>query len=351
MIVMSTKVVSVPEISGEAPRPQSKVCSAPSTEPFERWSAALSCHLITAIVVLIGAAILLASAAAADPNQDDRFLALLDEQGIPAIKNTPTLIAVAHRVCRELDGGMRVDAVTDELTEKAYNAYPPERLFPPDRVARTQTRFIIAAVLAYCPNDQSKIASIMANPVSGSNQPTHPVAAYAHNAANSGSDSGKPPSALDMINMAATWQTPTGAAGLRLPQLMNGGVWVAARYGHARPYRDTHGGMPASLIRAVPAGEIAPNPPQIPAPPPSAQIEIPPPPIAAPPAPQQPPPAPQQQVEPPAAPQPGGAAGSGGSGSSGGTGGDGTGGDGTGGNGVGGPEERPMPPGFVRLAP
>ncbi len=301
------------------------------------------------IVVLIGAAILLGGAAAADPNQDDRFLALLAEQGIPAIKNTPTLIAVAHRVCRELDGGMRVDAVTDELTEKAYNAYPPERLFPRDRVTRTQNRFIIAAVQAYCPNDQSKIASIMANPVSGSNPPTHPVAAYAHNAANSESDSRKPRSALDMI-MAATWQTPTGTAGLRLPQLMNGGVLAAARYGHARPHRDTHGGMRASLI-PVPAGEIAPNPPQIPAPPPSAQIEIPPPPIAAPPAPQQPPPAPQQQVEPPAAPQPGGAASGGGSGSTAGTGGDGTGGDGTGGNGVGGPEAPPMPPGFVRLAP
>lgn len=328
---MSTEVISVPEISREAPRPHSKAGAARSTVPSKRRGlptgrivelagrAAMSYRLVAGIVVLTTAAILLAGAALADPNQDARFMALLNEQGIPAIKNTPTLFVVAHRVCRELDGGMPVNDVVDEMREKSFNAYPVERLYPPDRVRRTETRFIIAAVQAYCPNDQSKVVSLMANLVSGSNQPTHPVAAHEHNAVNRGSDSPKPPSALAMITMAAG--------------------------GYARSDHDTHVEMLAPLIPAVPAGEIVPNPPQIPAPPSAAQIETPPPPIAAPPARQQPPPAPQQ-VQAPAAPQPGGAAGSGGNGGAG-----GTGGDGTGGNGAGRSMEPPMPPGFVRLAP
>ena len=264
--------------------------------------------LVTAIVVLTGAAILSGGAAAADPSQDDQFLALLDKEGIPAIKNVPSLIVTAHKVCRKLDGGMQVDALVDEMVNNAYRIDPPERLYAPGRLARTEARFITAAVEIYCPYDQSKIASIMANPAPGSNEPTNRVAAHAHNTANSGSDLREPPG-LDMTRT-----------------------------------------MLASLIGAVPAGDpLLPNPPQIPAPPPpTAHILAPPPPISAPPPPKQSPPPPQQppppqEVEPPAdAPQPGGGGGNGGGGI----------GDG---GGSGGPVEpspaRPMPPGIVRLAP
>jgi hypothetical protein len=309
--------------------------------------------LITAIVVLTGAAILGGGAAAADPNQDDQFLTLLDKQDIPALKNAPSLIATAHRVCLKLDGGMPMDNLVDLMINNAYNQDPIARLYPRARVASTITRFIAAAVEAYCPYDQSKIASSMANPAPGPNEPTHRVAAYTHNAVNSGSDLWGPPPALDIINIPAPWQEPTGTGAVRLAYLMDGGgVFVAGGYRDDRSDCDTHGTVLASLIGAVPSDEVTP-PPQIPAPPPPAsQIRTPPRPITAPPPPKQPPP-PPQQVEPPAvAPQPGGAAGSGGSGSNGG---DGTGGNGTGGKGGGGPAKPSptphMPPGVVRLAP
>jgi hypothetical protein len=316
--------------------------------------------LITAIVVLTGAAILRSGAAGADPNQDDQFLALLNKEDVPALEGVPSLIATAHKICRNLDGGMPVDSLVDAMMDNAYDTDPSDaRLYPPARLTRTFTRFITAAVEAYCPHDQGKIASIMANPAPGSNEPTHRVAAYTHNAVNSGSDLREPPPARDVINMPAAWQEPTGTGVVRLPHMMDGGVFVAGRYGDDRPDCDAHGTVLASLIGAIPGEVTPPSPPQIPAPPlrpaqtltPPRPIAAPPPPKEPPPPPQQPPPPPQQvepppqQVEPPAVgPQPGGAAGSGGSGSTGG-----------GGNGGGGPAEPsptpPMPPGIIRVAP
>jgi hypothetical protein len=87
--------------------------------------------LVTAIVVLTGAAILRGGAAAADPNQDDQFLALLNKEDIPAVKNAPSLIATAHRVCLKLDGGMPVDNLVDLMMNNAYNQDPLARLYPP----------------------------------------------------------------------------------------------------------------------------------------------------------------------------------------------------------------------------
>ncbi len=347
--------------------------------------------LVTAIVVLTGAAILRGGAAAADPNQDDQFLALLNKEDIPALEGVPSLIATAHKICRKLDGGTPVDSLVDAMMNNAYNTDPSAHLYPPARLTSTFTRFITAAVEAYCPYDQGKVASIMANPAPGSNEPTHRAAAYTHNAVNSGSDLREPPPARDMINLPAAWQEPTGTGAVRLPHLMDGGVFVAGRCGDDRSDCDVHGTVLASLIGAIPGEVTQPNPPQIPAPPPpAAQALTPPRPIAAPPPPKQPPrppqqpppppkqpppppkqppppplqpppppqqpPPPPQQVEPPAVgPQPGGAAGSGGGNGGGGNGGGGNGGNGGGGTGGGGPAEPsrtpPMPPGFVRVAP
>ena len=327
--------------------------------------------LVSAIVVLTGAAILRGGAAAADPNQDDQFLALLEKEDIPALENVPSLIATAHTICRELDAGFAVDAVVNDMRNNSVTT-PGDTQFPARRIASTIDRFITAAVEAYCPYDQGKIASIMANPAPGSSEPTHRVAAYTHNALNSGSGLREPPPALDMINLPAAWQEPTGTSVVRLPHLMGGGVFVAGRCGDDRSDCEVHGTVLASLIGAIPGEVTPPDPPQIPAPPPpTAQILTPPRPIAAPPRSKQPPPPPQQsppppqepipppqqpppprqQVEPPAvAPQPGGAAGSGGGDSGG-----GNGGGGNGGSGGGGPAEPPpmprMPPGLVRLAP
>jgi uncharacterized membrane protein YgcG len=260
--------------------------------------------LISAIAVLTGAAILRGGAAAADSNQDDQFLALLDKEGIPAVQGVPSLIDTAHRVCRTLDAGMPADALVDAMVNDAYGIDPTERQYPPDRLARTEARFIIAAVEAYCPYDHGKLASTMANPTPGSNELAHPIAAYTRNAVNSGSD----------------------------------------------------------VIRAVPSGENTPNPQIPPPPPPTVQVLTPPLPIAAPTRPKRPPPPPQQpprqaepppqQVEPPAVgPEPGGAAGGGGGGSAGGGGNGGGGSGGTGGGGPAEPAPRDPTPGFVRLAP
>ena len=315
--------------------------------------------LVTAIAVLTGAAILRGGAAVADSNQDEQFLALLDKEGIPALSGVPSLIYTAHKVCRKLDAGMLADDLVDAMVNDAYGIDPPERLYASGRLARTEARFITAAVEAYCPYDQSKIASIVANPAAGWNEPTQRVAT--HNAVNSGGDLREPPPGLDMINMPAARQEPTGTAAVWMPHLMDGGVFVAGRSGGDRSDFDAHGTVLVSLIGAVPSGEITdPSPPQPPAPPPpAAHVQTAPRPIAAPPRPnqspprpQQPPPPPQQPPPPAVAPQPGGAAGSGGDGGngSGGNGG-GSGGGGGGGRPAEPSPEPPMPPGFVTLAP
>jgi hypothetical protein len=269
--------------------------------------------LVSAIVVLTGGAILRDGAAAADPNQDDQFLALLDKEGIPALGGVSSLIDTAHDVCRTLDAGMPADGLVDAMVNHAYDVDPTERQYPRGRLARTEARFITAAVGAYCPYDRSKLAAIR-------------------------------------VDSAAAWGGPTHRA-------------AADTYTVNRSECDAHGAVPASLIGTAPSGEISPtDPPQIPPPPPPppAQIRIPPRPIAAPTAPKHPPPPPQQappppqqpppppqQAEPPAVvPQPGGAAGGGGGGSTGG-----------GGGGIRGgapaepPPADPSSPGFVTLAP
>lgn len=282
--------------------------------------------LLTTLVALTGAPVLCGGPAAADPNQDDQFLALLDQEQIPAVVNAPSLFVTAHKVCRRLDDGTPVADLVDVMRNNAYKVDPTARQYPPTRVTTTMTRFITAAVEAYCPYDQRKIASIMANPTPGSDDPAHGVAASAYGAVSSGSESREPPPALGITTMPAASREPAGTGALRLWHAPKGGV-----------------------VAAVPAGEITPpDPPEIPPPPPpAARILAPPAPVAAPPPPRQPPPPPQQpppppqEVQPPVeAPQPGGAGG-------------GDGGDGNGDNGGGGPAEPApaMPPGFVRIAP
>ncbi|OBG92706.1 hypothetical protein A5697_06575 [Mycobacterium sp. E3251] len=212
--------------------------------------------LVAAIVVLTGVVMLPHGAAAADPNPDDQFLALLNQKQIPALENVPSLIATAHRICRQLDGGMSADGVVDDMRERAFNANGAGGQYPPDRVARTIARFISAAVEAYCPNNQPKIAALqsMANPLPGADEP----------------NLREPRSALHVIPAGETGQPDP-------PQLP-------------------------------------------PPPPPTAQILTPPAPVATPSPRQQPPPPPAQEPQPgpqqqaPAAPAPGGSPGGSGAG-------------------------------------
>jgi Protein of unknown function (DUF732) len=69
--------------------------------------------LVSASVVLT-AAVICAGAASADPSQQDQFVALLEQDQIPLIDNLPALVARAHQICGELDGGASVETVVNE---------------------------------------------------------------------------------------------------------------------------------------------------------------------------------------------------------------------------------------------
>ncbi|WP_082955227.1 DUF732 domain-containing protein [Mycobacterium mantenii] len=229
--------------------------------------------LVTTLVLLSGAAILHGGAAAADPNQDDQFLALLDQEGIPALEGVPYLIDTAHKVCRAVDAGYSANAVVDAMVQFAYSQDPAERTYAPGRLARTEARFVTASVEAYCPYDRGKIASLSVNPASAWNMPTPEGTAYAHT--------------------AVTFAMPARRQGDLVPGRSSG----------------DRSDLRAALVsrhRVVPAGEITqPNPPQLPAPPPPvAHLRTPPLPVAAPPRPQRSAPRPQQPAPAPLQPAP-----------------------------------------------
>ncbi len=69
--------------------------------------------LVSASVALT-AAIICAGAASADPSQQDQFVSLLEQDQIPLIDNLPALVARAHQICGELNGGASVYTVVNE---------------------------------------------------------------------------------------------------------------------------------------------------------------------------------------------------------------------------------------------
>jgi hypothetical protein len=201
---------------------------------------------ITSLVgIPVAAMVFLSGAATADPN-DDQFLAFLDDQGIPAMEGVPSLVDTAHKVCHALDTGMPANRVVDALVDYAVSNDPTQRQIAPGRLARTEGRFVVAAVRAYCPYDQSKLAVLITRPKAGWNDSTH------------------------------------------------------RRADDVRPAGFTVRGIPpVSLIGIVPPAGIAdPEPPVIPEPPPLAHLQAPPQPIVTPPQPKRPP-LPEQQPAPP----------------------------------------------------
>jgi hypothetical protein len=139
--------------------------------------------LVATIAALTGAAILPSSTATADPSQDDKFLTLLDSEDIPAVDNDSSLIDTAHKVCGKLDDGMTARDLVELIRNNGFNENPLARIYPQRRVTKTIDRFINAAVQAYCPYDQGKIASITAQAATAANEPTLRVAAYARDRA------------------------------------------------------------------------------------------------------------------------------------------------------------------------
>lgn len=118
--------------------------------------ARLKDALIGASVVLT-AAIICAGAAGADPSQD-QFLALLEQEQIPPIDDSEVagVVARAHYVCGQLNGGTTADALIDEEMNRGYADNPRLQLVP-DRVRRTAVRFITASVNVYCPRHQGQL--------------------------------------------------------------------------------------------------------------------------------------------------------------------------------------------------
>ena len=104
--------------------------------------------LVSASVVLT-AAILCAGAASADPSQQDQFVALLAQDQVPVVDNLPALVARAHQICRELDGGASVYTVVDEEMNGIYAENPA---LESARVHRTAIRFIAVSAEVYCPS-------------------------------------------------------------------------------------------------------------------------------------------------------------------------------------------------------
>lgn len=223
----------------------------------------------TATVILFGAAILRGNSAAADPNQDDQFLAALDQNGIPALENAPSLIVTAHEVCSKLDGGMPADGVVESMTNFAVNNNSGLSRIPRDRLTRTFTRFVAAAVQAYCPTNQDKLASFRTSPTPGSNGTTHRAAAYSHNIVRTGCDVADRPRRAEIASTATPWQASTPTVVVRLPGPVVGGAVVAGEQAGSGPDCGAPYADPAPLVKAVPAGEtVAPMPPQLPAQPP-----------------------------------------------------------------------------------
>jgi hypothetical protein len=106
--------------------------------------------LVSASVVLT-AAIICAGAAGADPSQQDQFVALLEQDQIPLIDNLPALIARAHQICGELDGGTSVETVVNEEMNGMFEENPAYHQVS-DRVRKTAVRFIAVSADVYCPS-------------------------------------------------------------------------------------------------------------------------------------------------------------------------------------------------------
>ena len=119
--------------------------------------ARLAVALVSASAILT-AAVVPAGPAGADPSQQDQFLALLEQEQIPPVDagEVPGVVARAHYICGQLNGGTPVNALVDEEMNRGYAENPRLHLLA-DRVRRTAIRFITASVDVYCPRHQGEL--------------------------------------------------------------------------------------------------------------------------------------------------------------------------------------------------
>ena len=85
-------------------------------------------------------------------------MALLEQEQIPPIDDgeVPGVLARAHQICGELNGGTPVDTLVNVEMDRAYGENPRLHLFA-DRVRRTAVRFITASVDVYCPSHKGEL--------------------------------------------------------------------------------------------------------------------------------------------------------------------------------------------------
>jgi hypothetical protein len=100
---------------------------------------------------VLTAAIICAGAASADPSQQDQFVALLEQDQIPPIDDLPALVARAHQICGELDGGASIETVVNEQMNAVFEENPAYHQIS-NRVRRTAIRFIAVSADVYCPS-------------------------------------------------------------------------------------------------------------------------------------------------------------------------------------------------------
>jgi hypothetical protein len=78
-------------------------------------------------------------------------VALLEQDQVPLIDNLPALVARAHQICGELDGGASVYTVVNEEMNGIFEENPAYHL-ESARVHRTAIRFIAVSAEVYCPS-------------------------------------------------------------------------------------------------------------------------------------------------------------------------------------------------------
>jgi hypothetical protein len=119
--------------------------------PAVRTGISSLANALVSASIMLAAPVICAGAASADPSQQDQFVALLEADQIPVIDNLPVLVARAHQICRELDGGASVYTVVDEEMKGMFEETPAYRQ-EAARVHRTAVRFIAVSAEVYCPS-------------------------------------------------------------------------------------------------------------------------------------------------------------------------------------------------------
>lgn len=111
---------------------------------------------LAGIIELVTCAAIALAPQASATGQDDDFLALLAQAGVPAHDNIPSVIDYGHKVCEALDGGESASSVIDTMANYGYAEDPSHDL---GQYHRTMVRFVGVSVRAFCPGNEGKLAS------------------------------------------------------------------------------------------------------------------------------------------------------------------------------------------------